>query len=181
MKSIVCASLAICGLLSFAQPASAVVTKLILDGQSIPFNSAWDVDGLGNFFALGGIYGIHGDHQADVFSDGGLGAHITNSVPIFGALTPYNYTPLSGAQYGLSVASSTALTVPAGTTYAVVCAETATVRYTTSGTTPTASVGIPLFGSSTSAPCVPLQGPLVIAAFRAISSGGGTIDAEYFQ
>jgi hypothetical protein len=93
---------------------------------------------------------------------------------------PFPFKPLAPAQYGVSVSSATALTVPSGARYAVVCAEGATVRYTTSGTTPTSSVGIPLLATSTSAPCVSLYGPAILAAFQAIGSGA-TIDVEYFQ
>ena len=90
---------------------------------------------------------------------------------------PYSYTPLSPGQHNLTPTSSTALTVPAGARYATVCASSATVKYTTDGTTtPTGSVGQPLAAGS----CVPLSGPMVLANFRAISATG-TLDVEYFQ
>lgn len=89
---------------------------------------------------------------------------------------PFPYTPLPSGQYGLAVTSSTALTIPTYATYAVVCAETATVRYTTSGTTPTSVVGIPLASGT----CVGIAGPKVLSAFRAISATG-TLDIEYFK
>lgn len=90
---------------------------------------------------------------------------------------PFPYLPMQGsAQYALSVNPATALTVPSGARYAVVCSETATVRYTTSGTTPTGSTGMQL----PSGTCVPLCGAPVLAAFQAYS-GSGTLDVEYFQ
>lgn len=89
---------------------------------------------------------------------------------------PYQYTPVAGAQYNLAITSSTALTVPGTATYAVVCAKTAAVNYTTDGaTTPTSTVGIPLAALA----CVPLSGAAVLTNFRAISATG-TLTAEYF-
>lgn len=85
-------------------------------------------------------------------------------------LTPGQYTPVSDA-------ASTALTVPSGAAYAVVCAEGANHRYTWDGTTtPTASVGTQLLQNA----CLPLSGPLVLAAFRIITqSAGGTFTVSY--
>lgn len=90
-----------------------------------------------------------------------------------------SWTPVSGAQYGLTVASSTALTVPTGATYATVTVEGGTVRYTSDGaTTPTATVGM---------------GPFVVGSFLQLninplsnlkfiqSAGTATLDVEYFK
>jgi len=91
--------------------------------------------------------------------------------------SPYPYVPLSPGQHNLAVASATALTVPALATYAAVCASTATVRYTTDGTTtPTSTVGMPLSAGT----CIGLSGPLVLANFQAFSTSG-TLDVEYFK
>lgn len=90
---------------------------------------------------------------------------------------PYQYTPLSPGQHGLSLGTATSLTVPSGALYATVCASTATVYYTTDGTTtPSNGVGQPL----ASGVCVALSGPLVIGNFKAFSNTG-TIDVEYFR
>ncbi len=90
---------------------------------------------------------------------------------------PYGYTPLSPGQHNLALTSSTALTIPTGARYATVCASTATVRYTTDGTTtPTASVGMPLPAGA----CMALSGPTVLANFRAFSATG-LLDTEFFQ
>lgn len=90
---------------------------------------------------------------------------------------PFPFLPMTGAaQYQLSVNPATSLTVPAGARYAVACAETATVRYTTSGMTPTGSIGMQL----TSGTCAPVYGPAVLAAFQAYS-GSGLLDVEYYQ
>jgi hypothetical protein len=89
------------------------------------------------------------------------------------------YTPLAGAQYGLPPTSVTRLTVPPGTRYATVCAESGTIRYTTSGTAPTTSAGMPLDAGS----CMSLSGPQVLANFQAIQAinGSGTLDVEFFR
>ena len=90
---------------------------------------------------------------------------------------PFPYVPLSPGQHGLAPTSATALTVPTGARLAVICASTATVEYTTDGTTtPTGSVGMPLSSGS----CVTLYGPQTIANFKAFSSTG-TLDVEYFR
>jgi hypothetical protein len=90
---------------------------------------------------------------------------------------PYPYVPLSPGQHNLAPTSATALTVPGGARFATVCASTATVRYTTDGTTaPTSTVGMPLAAAS----CVALSGAAVLANFKAFSSSG-TLDVEYFQ
>jgi hypothetical protein len=90
---------------------------------------------------------------------------------------PYEFTPLSPGQHNLALTSKTALTLPNGASYAVVCASVSTVKYTTDGTTAlTAAIGQPLMPGS----CVSLSGSLVLKNFRAFSATG-TIDVEYFQ
>jgi hypothetical protein len=89
----------------------------------------------------------------------------------------YQYTAVPSNQYGLTIASATLLTVPATATYGAICAETATVRYTTDGaTTPTSTVGMPLAAGA----CVAMRGHAVLVNFKAIGAGA-TIDAEYFK
>ena len=90
---------------------------------------------------------------------------------------PYGYTPLPPGQHNFALTSSTALTIPTGARYATICASTASVKYTTDGTTtPTASVGMPLPAGA----CVALSGATVLANFLAISATG-TLDVEFFQ
>lgn len=94
-------------------------------------------------------------------------------------MTPltYPYTPLTPGQHNLAPTVATKLTVPTSAVYATICASTATVRYTTDGTTtPTGSVGMPISAGS----CLSLAGSLVLANFNAFSSTG-TLDIEYFQ
>ena len=53
-------------------------------------------------------------------------------------------TTVLGYQQITSLSASTALTVPAGATMALIVAETQAVRWRDDGTAPTASVGMPL-------------------------------------
>ena len=89
---------------------------------------------------------------------------------------PFDFTPLSPGQHNVAITSATPLTAPTGARYATVCAKTASLEYTTDGTTPTASLGMALAAGA----CVALSGPAVLANFRAISATG-TLDAEFFQ
>ena len=103
---------------------------------------------------------------------GPKGTQVPPSMPL-----PYPYSPLPPGQHNLEPTSATALTAPPGAAYAIVCASTASVRYTTDGTTaPTATVGMPLAAGA----CVALSGAAVLANFRALSAAG-TLDVEYFQ
>ena len=89
-----------------------------------------------NRLALAGglALALCGSGAAQQYKDTG-GTTIQGVAPL-----PFPYAPLSPGQYDLAVTSVTALTAPTGARYAVVCAETATVRYTTDGaTTPTSS------------------------------------------
>jgi len=56
--------------------------------------------------------------------------------------------PLLGSQFGLTVASATKLTYPAGTVTAICTVEGQSVRYADDGTTPTTTVGtlVPIGG-----------------------------------
>ena len=77
-------------------------------------------------------------------------------------------------QYGVSITSVTSLTVPVGSVSAMICVQTASARYTDDGTTPTASIGIPVAAGQ----CFAYTGPLT--AFRIIGAGA-TIDVRYFN
>lgn len=108
----------------------------------------------------------------------------SNPLPVTGTggtvtVAPYAYTPLTPGQYTpVSDSAATALTAPAGATYAAVCVEGANHRYTWDGTTtPTASIGT-LWPQS--AGCLYLSGALAIANFKVISvTAGGTFTASY--
>lgn len=90
---------------------------------------------------------------------------------------PYSFTPVAPGQHNVALATAAGLSVPLGATYAVVQAKGASVEYTCDGmTTPTATVGTMLQSGS----AVALQGPIVLANFRAYSAHG-TIDVEYFK
>jgi hypothetical protein len=92
-------------------------------------------------------------------------------VPQFGIpQSPGQYTPVADT-------TSTALTIPPGATYAVVCAEGANHRFTWDGsTTPTAAIGQQLLQNQ----CVSLSGAPIIAAFKIIQvSAGGFFTVSY--
>jgi hypothetical protein len=145
-------------------------------------------------FAVGGLHVPLMDVNGNLCSAGGGGgtftwpgtAPLTNygtaptgTVPAVNANVTniYQYTAVPSNQYGLTIASATLLTVPATATYGAICAETATVRYTTDGTTtPTSLVGMPLAAGA----CVAMRGHAVLVNFKAISATG-TLDAEYFK
>lgn len=95
-----------------------------------------------------------------------------------GSSAPYAVTPL-GYQQITSLASSTALTVPATTTFATVEAETVDVRYRDDGVAPTAGVGMILFAG------VPTTfgGAAELAALRFINTSGGTakLNISYYK
>lgn len=59
-------------------------------------------------------------------------------------VNPWGIVQPNGYQQITSLSASTALTIPDGTSYAVVCIETAAVRWRDDGVAPTASVGQPL-------------------------------------
>lgn len=56
----------------------------------------------------------------------------------------YNAEKALGYEQITNLAAATALTIPTGTAFAVIVAETQAVRYRDDGTNPTASVGMPL-------------------------------------
>ena len=97
-------------------------------------------------------------------------------LPVTGG-APFGFTPLTPSQNGVTVVSATALTVPTGATYAVVCVESQAVRWTWDGTTtPTASVGEPIPSGS----CVAFSGASVLANLKFIQqTSAATIDVEY--
>ena len=88
----------------------------------------------------------------------------------------YQYKPVSGAQYALAITSVQTLTVPNAARIAEICVDTAVARYTTSGTTPSASVGIPVASGT----CFQIAGRDALLAFQIIGAGA-TATIEYFQ
>jgi hypothetical protein len=65
--------------------------------------------------------------------------------------------------------TATGLTVPAGTTLATICVETAAARYRDDGTAPTASVGLPLAAGA----CMTYSGPF--SALQLIAQSGSPV------
>lgn len=106
-------------------------------------------------------------------------ADVANGQAVLVAPGPYPYTPLTPMQTAVSITSSTALTIPSGATYAVVCVEGNNARYSTDGTTtPTATVGMVLLQNQ----CVSLSGATTLARFLAIQvAATATLDVSYFK
>lgn len=103
---------------------------------------------------------------------------------------PFPYTPLCPGSHGVSLATAATLTLPTGIAaaracvtqtvaprYAVACARTASVFYTTDGSTaPTGTVSTTLSVGA----CLSLVGAKEIADFEAFSTTG-TLDVEFWQ
>jgi hypothetical protein len=78
---------------------------------------------------------------------------------------------------GTNSFTANSLTVPANTSYGKIVSSTAAVRYTTDGTTPSATVGMPL----TNGTMYDILGPAMLAAFKAYGASTATLDIEYTQ
>lgn len=98
-------------------------------------------------------------------------------VPYSGNL-PINFESAGAAQFGLTVATATQLTVPAGTKVAMIQVEpnTSPVRYRDDGTNPTASVGMYLSPGATFA----FSGDFAKLSFTAVS-GSPTLNVLYYK
>jgi hypothetical protein len=91
---------------------------------------------------------------------------------------PYIYTPL-GYQQIAAFSGAVSLTVPSGATFAVIAAETETVRYRDDGVAPTANVGQPLAVFGTAPPFL-YSGNLAAIQFIP-ASGTATLDISYYK
>jgi hypothetical protein len=142
--------------------------------------AAYDLYPPGNAAPYTYVAAIGSGGSTTIYLEAGVGQPpLETNVVVSGTVTtgPYAYTPLSPSQNGLTVASATALTIPTGATYAVVCIEGAAIRYTWDGTTtPTASVGSPIAAGS----CAPFSGAAILANLKFIQvTATATIDVEY--
>ena len=131
--------------------------------------------------ALALWFGLTAARAADVTvnyqtSTGPQQVNANDPLPVTGG-APYSYTPLGPSQNNLAITSATALTIPAGATYATVCVEGTGARWTWDGTTtPTSSVGSVLVGSQ----CLAFAGALILANLKFIqTSATATLDVEY--
>jgi hypothetical protein len=98
-------------------------------------------------------------------------------------VTSGGYVSAGAGQYGVSISTSvvSTLTVPAGSAGAQICVETAGIRYTDDGSTPTSSTGMPAVPGSSSIPvCFQYFGPLNKLKIIGIS-GSPTIDVSYYK
>jgi hypothetical protein len=90
-----------------------------------------------------------------------------------------NGHPALGYQQITSLASATNLTVPTANgfaSWALICVETAAVRWRDDGTAPTASIGQPLAAGQ----CFQYAGPLATIQFIA-QSGSPVLDVSYYR
>jgi hypothetical protein len=81
-----------------------------------------------------------------------------------------------GYQQITSLSSATSLSVPGGAKYAIICAETAGVRWRDDGTNPTAAIGMPLAASS----CIQYYNFLTSLSFIQQVSGA-ILDVTYYR
>jgi hypothetical protein len=93
-----------------------------------------------------------------------------------GSSAPYQATPL-GYQQITTLTAATGLSVPTGSTFAVVSAEGAGVRWRDDGTNPTASVGMPLYAGQS-----PQQfsGDLTVLKFIQMAPSA-TLNVSYYE
>ena len=142
---------------------SLFVGAMLCVWSTAVFAQAAPVQGLGTLGSpAGGILTVQGP---------GSGGSSTTMI------APYGYTSTGPEQHALPITSATGLTVPAGTTYAIVQAKTAAVQYTLDGaTTPTSTIGFTLAVGST----LSISGASLIANFKAISATG-TLDAGFYK
>jgi hypothetical protein len=88
------------------------------------------------------------------------------------------WSPVAGSQEALGVATATALTVPAGATFATISVETQSVRFRCDGTAPTATTGT-LIPANTLAFILQVT-PLTACQFIQ-TAPTATLDVEYWH
>ena len=94
------------------------------------------------------------------------------------SMLPQKYVPLGFQQISaMTLASATSLTVPAGSTHAIVGVATNDVTWRDDGTAPTASVGVPLLHTS---PSLEYGGDLAAIQFIAVS-GSPVLNISYYR
>lgn len=90
---------------------------------------------------------------------------------VTGGLKPLGYQQLSVA------GTAATLTVPAGTTLAMLAIESNAVRYRDDGTSPTSTVGMPMSVGTQNFPYTGYLGGVQFIA----QSGTATLDVNYYQ
>ncbi len=120
--------------------AAGVTQLTVLDGTST--SRSMQV-----YSSNGAISGNLSPLQTIVGADGATPAASANPLPV--SSSPYLWTPKGYQQItSATLATSTALTVPGGATFALIQCEAVDVRWRDDGSAPTASVGVLLFGGS---------------------------------
>jgi len=112
-------------------------------------------------------------------ADGSINVDIVGGSGGVISTKPAPLVSAGAGQFGLSVASTgpaTSLTVPAGATSAQITVSAANIRYADDGTTPSTSVGMPVYQASSWF----YSGPLSAIKFYA-QSGTATLDVLYYK
>jgi hypothetical protein len=96
---------------------------------------------------------------------------------IGGGATPLGYQQISAA----TLATATALTIPAGASVALVSVDTAAVRWRDDGTAPTTSIGMQLIGTATLSPTLAFAGASMAAVkFILVGAGSPILNVSYY-
>jgi hypothetical protein len=173
-------------------PAAQAAVLTILDGTSSARSFFYFQDGSSNYFPAMGLYGIAGDYQADVFSDHGLGAHITNTLTVanpalgtFGSAGPASGAAMGafGAGGALAPLVQTGASVPiniatAATTQLVAAVSAKAIYVTAWDAVAGGTTNFTLeYGTQTTAPCdtgtTALTGAYGLIAQFGVAKGSG--------
>lgn len=111
------------------------------------------------------------DKEGAVMADLTSGGRIKSDSAIGGM------TPAGAGQMALGIATSTALTVPAGSTMALIQVESNDARWRDDGTAPTSSVGMKLYRDSTYL----YTGDLSAVRFISESGAAATLNILYYK
>ncbi len=95
---------------------------------------------------------------------------------IGGGAVPLGYQQISAA----TLATATALTIPAGAMVAMVSVDTAGVRWRDDGTAPTAAIGMALIGTATASPTLAFAGASMSAVKFILISGSPVLNVSYY-
>lgn len=98
------------------------------------------------------------------------------AIPASSQVNPWGIIQPNGYQQITSLSSATALTIPAGTSYAVVCVETQAVRWRDDGVAPTSTVGQPI----PAAQCIAYPAPSPNLQFIE-QTASAKINASYYK
>ena len=95
---------------------------------------------------------------------------------IGGGGTPLGYQQISAA----TLATATALTIPAGAIVALVTVDTAAVRWRDDGTAPTASIGMQMIATATATSSLAFAGASMSAVKFILAAGSPILNVSYY-